>query len=358
MKTLLRLLQGLLLAAAAVALSLLVFEIALRALPVGAVTAPSPEAEPIARLFTRSVHPELGFEHAREVHVRFPAHGVGERATPSWEVWIDGNGLRRNGPGDPLESELRGVCLGDSTMFGVGLNDAETIPAQIGAILSEQLGRRFECLNLAVSNYTTGQEVALFRLRDALHWDPRVVVLGIFTNDFQVGIGQIEVGEDETRLIAPGAPAALGRWLASLRVVRLAAAGALEVRDELRRIGLRPPANGKPLRPEEIAAVYTPLDELRAMLAPRGIPLVLVLFPRDWQLGAPDRAAASERQRASIAYCLRHGLRCVDLLDRFWGRPVGDYFRPGDDAHPHARAARTSAELVAEAVAQALAERH
>jgi hypothetical protein len=93
------------------------------------------------------------------------------------------------------------------------------------------------------------------------------------------------------------------------------------------------------------------------MLEPHGIPLVLLLFPRDWQLGAPDREAASERQRASLAYCRLHGLRCVDLLDRFWGHPIDDYFRPGDDSHPHAEAARTSAALLADAVIDALAAR-
>ncbi len=357
MKRLRRWLAALLLAVASVGLTLVVFEIALRVLPVGPVAAPPSEPDPIAQLFTRSENPELGFEHARNVHVRFPPHPAGERAAPAWEVRIDANGLRRGGSIDPAASPLRGICLGDSTMFGAGLNDDETIPAQLGAIVSQRLGRGFECLNLGVSNYTIRQEVALFRHVDALRFDPSVVVVGIFTNDFKVSIGSIDVGEGEARLVSPDAPGGLGRALASLRVVRLAASGTLAVRDWLRRIGLYPQANAKPLKPSEIAAVYSALDELRAMLEPRRIPLVLLLFPRDWQLGARDREAASERQRASLAYCRQHGLRCVDLLDHFWGRPVDDYFRPGDDSHPHAEAARTSAALLADAVVDALAAR-
>ena len=349
-----RSLEALLLTMASIGLTLALFEIALRALPIGPAGAPDPETGPIGQLYTRSESPELGFEHARDVHVRFPPHPVGDRMTSAWEVGIDANGLRRNGRGDPLAAELRGICLGDSTMFGVGLNDGETIPAQLGAIVSERLGRSFECLNFGVSNYTTAQEVALFRHLDALRFDPSIVVLGIYTNDFKASIGRIDVREGETRLISPDAPAALDRSLASLRVVRLAVAGTLAFRDQLRRIGLYPQANAKPLRPEEIAAVYGALDELRALLEPRRIPLVLLLFPRDWQLGARDREAASERQRASLAYCRRHGLRCVDLLDHFWGRPIDDYFRPGDDSHPHAQAARISAELLADPVVDAL----
>jgi len=355
MKALGRWLATLLLAVASIGLTLVVFEIALRTLPIGPSAAPHPDAGPIGRLFTRSADPQLGFEHARNVHVHFPPHPVGERATPAWDVWIDANGLRRNGRGDPLASELRGICLGDSTMFGAGLNDDETIPAQLGAIVSQRLGRSFECLNLGVSNYTTAQEVTLFRHVQALRFDPSVVVLGIFTNDFKVESGRIEVREGETQLLSSDAPAALENPLESLRVVRLAAVGTLAFRDWLRRIGLYPPANGKPLRPEEIAAVYGALDELRAMLEPRGIPLVILLFPRDWQLGARDREAATERQRASLAYCRLHQLRCVDLLDRFWGHPIDDYFRPGDDSHPHAEAARISAGLLADAVVDALA---
>ena len=357
MKMLRRSLEALLLTVASVGLTLSVFEIALRVLPIGPAASPVPDTGPIAQLFARSENPQLGFEHARDVFVRFPPHGLGDRATAAWEVRIDANGLRENGRGDPLASELRGICLGDSTMFGAGLNDAETIPAQLGAIVSKRVGRSFECLNFGVSNYTTMQEVALFRHVDALRFDPSIVVLGIFTNDFKVSIGRIDVLEGEVQLISPDAPAAGGRSLESLRVVRLAAVGTLAVRDWLRRIGLYPQANAKPLRAEEIAAVYGALDELRAILEPRGIPLVLLLFPRDWQLAASDREAATERQRASLAYCRRHGLRCVDLLDHFWGHPIDDYFRPGDDSHPHAEAARTSAALLADAVVEALAGR-
>ncbi|HEY8154916.1 MAG TPA: SGNH/GDSL hydrolase family protein [Myxococcota bacterium] len=354
MKALRRSLEAVLMLVASVGLTLIGFEIALRTLPIGSAAAPHPDAGPIGQLFTRSTSPELGYEHARDVHVRFPRRPARAGETAAWEVWIDANGLRRNGRGDPLASELRGICLGDSTMFGAGLNDAETIPAQLSAIVSERLGRSFECLNLGVANYTTAQEVALFRHVDALRYRPSVVVLGIFTNDFKVEAGRLEAREGESKLVTGDAPAALERPLASLLVVRLAAVGVLAFRDWLRRIGLYPQANGKPLRPEEIAAVYGALDELRAMLEPRGIPLVILLFPRDWQLGAPDRAAATERQRASLVYCRRHGLRCVDLLDRFWGHPVEDYFRPGDDSHPHAEAARISAALLADALLEAL----
>jgi lysophospholipase L1-like esterase len=352
MKTRQRWLEAILLTGASVGLTLVGFECGLRSL--SAPPAPDPDAGLVEQLYQVSEDPEVGFEHRRGVHLVFPARGSGDRANPAWELRTDGNGIRSNGRGDPLASELRGVCLGDSTTFGAGLSDGETVPAQLSEIVSGRLGRRFECLNLGVSNYTTRQEVALFRRMQALRFDPRVVVLGVYTNDFKVEIGRIDSLDGQVRLLAPDAPAWLTGPLGSLRLAQLAAAGTFAVRDWLRRIGVYPQANAKPLRPEEIGAVYDALDQLRAMLEPRGIPLVLLLFPRDWQLGARDREAATERQRRVLAYCRRHQLRCVDLLDRFWGRPIGEYFRPGDDSHPHAQAARVAAEQLADAVVEAL----
>jgi hypothetical protein len=68
-------------------------------------------------------------------------------------------------------------------MFGVGLNFAETIRPSSARRLPKTRPR----LNAEHrgSNYTTAQEVALFRHLDALRFDPSVVVLGIYTNDFK-----------------------------------------------------------------------------------------------------------------------------------------------------------------------------
>jgi len=205
-----------------------------------------------------------------------------------------------------------------------------------------------------VSNYNTIQEVAFFQHKRGLATDPKIVVLGVYTNDFTPRPGVVGVLAGQKRLITEEAAEAPARWLSGLRFWSLAAAATLAVRDRLRELGLYPPANGKPLKPAQSAAVTGALDELRGLLAPRGIPLVIVLFPRDWQLNAPDRERATERQRVVSEYCVEHGVTCVDVLDRFHGRPIGEYFRPGDDSHPHARAAREVSEMVASAVVEEL----
>ncbi len=143
-------------------------------------------------------------------------------------------------------------------------------------------------------------------------------------------------------------------WLltgfSSLRLWKLSAASLVVVRDELRRRGFYPHANAKPPKPAQIAAVYTALDALREMLEPRGVPLLVVSFPRDWQLGASDRAAASEHQRVVREYCEKNGVAYIDLLDYWYGQPIEAYFRPGDDSHPHAEAVQSIARVISDAV--------
>lgn len=236
-------------------------------------------------------------------------------------------------------------------MFGVGLDDDTTIPAQLSRIVSHRLGRSFDCVNFGVPNYNAIQEVAFFRHKRGLAYDPNIVVLGIYTNDFKSRPGVVGVLAGQKHLLTEAAAGGPAGWLSRLRLWSLSAAAALAVRDWLRELGLYPPANGKPLKPAETAAVTGSLDGLRGLLEPRDIPLVIVLFPRDWQLNAPDREQATERQRVVLDYCVEHGVTCVDVLDRFYGRAIGEYFRPGDDSHPHARAARAVSEMLAPAVA-------
>jgi lysophospholipase L1-like esterase len=335
-----------------VLLVLVVFEVGLRLTQDLASVGATPD--PAASLFTLSESESVVFEHARDARVTFPEVVTGAGWNPEWRVSTDSQGLRRNGGDREPPPEAIGICLGDSIMFGVGLNDHETIPALLSRFVSQSLARRFECLNFGVSNYTTAQEVELFRFKRALDRNPIVVVLEIYTNDFKIGPGRMRVIDGRTELVQPGAASWLSADFWDLRLWKLATSSATMLRGELRRRGLYPQANSKPLKPEQIAAVYGALDELREMLKPGNVPLLIVSFPRDWQLGVSDRAAASERQRVVREYCEEHRVAYIDLLDHYYGKPIEAYFRPGDDSHPHASAARAIAEVVGEEVVRML----
>jgi hypothetical protein len=308
------------------------------------------QADPAAQIYAFTDNEEVGFEHAPNARTTFPAaHG-----NPAWHVSIDANGIRRNSEATGSAAEIRGICIGDSIVFGAGLNDHQTIPAQLSDVVSRQLGRRFECLNFGVSNYTTAQEAAYFRHKRGLSYDPKIVVLGLYTNDFKTRLGTKSVLGERTVLLSPDAPAGLAVTLSRLRVGAMLGSAVLAIRDRLREHGLYPRANEKPLRPEQIASVSRALDQLRADLEADGIPLLIVLFPRGWQLSAPDQIAASPRQQWAKGYCERNQIVCLDLLDHYFGHPLDSYFRNGDDSHPHERAVKVITGLIAAEVVQIL----
>jgi lysophospholipase L1-like esterase len=301
------------------------------------------QADPAAQIFAFSDNEEIVFEHALNARASFSAN----RGNPAWQISTDANGIRRNGEASGSPAEIRGICIGDSIVFGAGLSDHQTIPAQLSDIVSRRLGRRFECLNFGVSNYTTAQEAAYFRHKRGLSYNPKIVVLGLYTNDFRTRPGSISVLGGKTELLSPDAPVGLVGALSRFRLAAMLGSAISTIRDRLREHGLYPRANEKPLRHGQIAAVNRALDQLRADLEADDVPLLIVLFPRDWQLSAPDQIAASPRQQWVKRYCERNQIVCLDLLDHYFGLPVDSYFRKGDDSHPHARAAKVIAELIA-----------
>lgn len=84
---------------------------------------------------------------------------------------LRGREVRRDGPG-------RILVLGDSFAFGVGVDDEQTLAAQLGWLL----GPSREVLNGGVSGYSTDQELLWFDRLASLR--PEIVVLVVCDNDF------------------------------------------------------------------------------------------------------------------------------------------------------------------------------
>jgi GDSL-like Lipase/Acylhydrolase family len=77
----------------------------------------------------------------------------------------------------------RVLVVGDSYVFGVGVDEEHTLPARLQRMLSTG-GESWEVLNLGVAGYSTDQEYVLFReLGPRLA--PDVVVLVVCDNDFE-----------------------------------------------------------------------------------------------------------------------------------------------------------------------------
>jgi hypothetical protein len=96
------------------------------------------------------------------------------------QVRINGLGLR--GPEvsrDPLPGASRVLVLGDSFVFGVGVDEEHLFSSE----LQRRLGRGYEVVNLGVSGYSTDQELLLFESLGA-SLQPSVVLLVMCDNDF------------------------------------------------------------------------------------------------------------------------------------------------------------------------------
>lgn len=79
-------------------------------------------------------------------------------------------------------STFRVVGIGDSVMFGWGVDGAATYMARLERMLQVP-GKTVEVLNCAVPGYNTSQEVATLEQR-CLRFEPDVILVGYCTNDW------------------------------------------------------------------------------------------------------------------------------------------------------------------------------
>lgn len=168
-----RLLKGSLLAFTALVLTLLALEIGLRIFaehPFG------PEGE-LAGMYVND----------GESSYRLSPGWRGEQTVDERTVSIRVNSLGMRGPEiEPRgPGQLRVLCLGDSFVFGYGVEDEETFASLLPGELSSAVGRRVITGNAGVAGHGTVDMVRMFEHhRDA--FDPDFVVASIYLgNDFQ-----------------------------------------------------------------------------------------------------------------------------------------------------------------------------
>jgi lysophospholipase L1-like esterase len=107
-----------------------------------------------------------------------------ERATTN-EV-----GLRDDPIRPRAEFDQRIVVLGDSMIFGHGVDDHESFPNQLEALMSES-GRKVDVINAGIKGYGTDGAYKLWQARLAkLSLEPDLVIFAIYHNDLHDNIGQ------------------------------------------------------------------------------------------------------------------------------------------------------------------------
>ncbi len=155
---------------ASLAVTLLAIEAALRVLGTDL-----PSSHPLGAF--HRFDPEIGWTGAPNVDRSFRIH-FGERTLPG-TARVRQNRLGLRGEEVPLArtpGKQRIVVLGDSFLWGWGVDDDATFSARLAARTGA------EVVTLACSSYGTIQELLLFE-RTGAPYRPDVVIVGVFAND-------------------------------------------------------------------------------------------------------------------------------------------------------------------------------
>jgi lysophospholipase L1-like esterase len=283
-------------------------------------------------------------------------------------VTINAHGLR--GPElrtRSTQGETRILVLGDSVVFGTGVADDETFPAQLQRVLEERYQWRGEVLNGGAPGYNTAAEAAYLRLRGP-ELAPDRILLGVCFNDHGEPpvLNAAGIMTTDRRAQAP-------RWWERSELVFLLSWGWKSLRSEYwyqqrsadgdresrgRFAGLDGIVERRQRRfykkpgGEGWKRVRVALRTIQSWAQDRGIPFDVVLFPEAFQFGSPP---FRKPQLAWLRLCRELGIPTIDLWPSFAGALRSDKVDLFLDAqHPNAAGLRLAAEVTASEISGSL----
>lgn len=221
-----------------------------------------------------------------------------EVALPS-AFTVTTNSLGLRGSKEPAaQSTLRVLAVGDSTTFGLGVNDSEAWPAQL-ALLIEKTQPGAEVLNAGVTGYSAYQSLTYLR-QQGFALAPDVIILTCGSNDFDTG-GKLTQRQQQEFLyrVRPFTP----HW----------------VTFELLRKVLTDPGD------EAADVANVPLDEFKSLLysaadecTQRGVRLLLLIWPWQGQLdGTMAESPLNEYHAIITQVGKERALTVIDLRKRW-----------------------------------------
>lgn len=261
------------------------------------------------------------------------------------------NALGLRGPETTVEKPPgveRVAVLGDSIAFGYWVAEEDAFPRQLEALVSSS-GRRVEVLDFGVPGYNLDQQIAALRTK-ALAFSPDLVVVAFCLNDLE-GVFSYELGLVQDRSVRSGTLSGRARETLLRRSVLVSwveyRLSELEARRRF--VRARNPVDG-PMDAETVSQQEQALDGklalLHALLASRGIPGLVVVFPV--MGGRFDRYPHGALHRAVVSSAERHGLGAVDLLDCYSAYDFRDL--RVDVVHPGPLGHRVAAHAIRDAL--------
>jgi lysophospholipase L1-like esterase len=244
---------------------------------------------------------------------------------------------------------LRIFTLGDSSVYGYGVEDEEVFSSVAASALSERLGRPCEAVNGATPGYSSEQSLSLLR-QLGVRVGPDWVVIASLWSDLY------DRNRQNTELIDGGAGLSAAReglaGLATYRLLRRALAPLLRSRRvafAAEKGDLAGVQGTRSSLPDYILALWTLGEESRRLGAQ---PLYLTLpAPMDEDpAGVPETVALfREAQRQVAAGLGAVHVDGVEVFDRE-GLGIGAFL---DQVHPAAQGHRALGLALAEALARA-----
>jgi len=248
----------------------------------------------------------------------------------------------------PKQGQARIAFLGDSYVFGQGVEFAAIFPVRTGEILRRELpGRQIETLVFGSPGANTTGELETLTNR-VLPTDPDLVVLGFVLNDFTHRAARLQFTrvyrreKDRYRVF---------RGLESFsRLAYFLDWTLFQLLSDMERIHIDY-LNGlfDPARNAEYPRLRAALDEmLRRMAVRRGVVLFLPMFI-DGEQQLPFYRDALALLRDS---CARNGVDLIEMLPHFRERASAKWWASLEDHHPnaeaHARIARVLSDHILE----------
>ena len=273
--------------------------------------------------------------------------------TADQRVMINARGLRgrvipyaRSTPG------LRLLFLGDSIVFGYGVEESATVTARVAALLREAVGPT-EAINTGVPAYNTEQEVTYLE-REGIRYHPDWVIVGVCWNDIN-DKSDVRVSPEGWLVASDGdAAPSFGGWAESgvaytlrngLKRSRLAYAALQGARAAVAAVR---PDSATLLRSDVLEGRETPrvaqgwqrvgaaLHRLSTLAAEQGFRPLLVAFPIPLAIERSFPHSSYPARLRMLAE--REGMPMLDLHDAFRAAYRGhdSIFIPYDGDHPNA----------------------
>ncbi|MEK6643602.1 MAG: SGNH/GDSL hydrolase family protein [Planctomycetota bacterium] len=253
------------------------------------------------------------------------------------EYRINSNGIRGKDTTAAKPPDVwRVVCLGDSFTFGEGVQEVDTYPVCMEALLAGSVpGKRVQVINAGVQAQGTVDELNWFRI-GPWQFQPDVVTLGFVLNDATPRLETMRHHTEWTegfRLSWLGRVSKLSEWVERVRWSRGQAREFLAT-------------TRASFASADWEACKRALSDFADESRRRPFRFVVVIFPVLTQLDASYPFADLHGLVRSA--CVERKIECIDLLDDYRGLAPESLWVHPTDQHPNERANAIAARRIAE----------